>query len=84
MVAEEDLDLGTGPLIFCTSSGIRGLDDRHAACERAWRWPTPAGARAGTRRSPPGIAEVAAFLPGRPASSRVLTAQPRHVPSGAR
>ena len=53
-----------GPLIFCTSAGIRIPGGQRPAYQRLWGWPDIAAARAGHQAVTAWIAEVAAFLAG--------------------
>ena len=73
-----------GPLIFCTCAGIRDPASPRPACQRQWRWPTLAAARAGHQAVTGWMAELAAFLAGHasqlPAPDPYL---PALAPSGA-
>ena len=73
-----------GPLIFCTCAGIRDPAGPRPACQRQWRWPTLAAARAGHQAVTGWMAELAAFLAGHasqlPAPDPYL---PAPAPSGA-
>jgi hypothetical protein len=53
-----------GPLIFCTCARIRDPASPGPACQRQWRWPTPAATRAGHQAVTGWMAELAAFLAG--------------------